>query len=791
MKLKLAQKYEGNKRYVFPSDNLTQEEKNEKRYFRDCANAIVWKYVNNKTFLPYSNTSPDSVLVLRSYMNGTNSPEKYKNILVGPKDQHGKRKTTMNISWRVPNQLAQKMDVVKGFVMKLDYENTAEAMDVQSRYSKDMTVANMKLMADDRISNFGTELNGIIGEDVIPSESENIPFANERQVEMFNNIGGIVLEQEISAKTLMDDTSMLSDDEGIDEKVVEDLLSAGICGTKAFTEKGCNSVKKRWVDIDKAIIPYSDYNDFRDITWAGEFRQVTGLEMMREYGMTREELIEVGEKYGSDQKSPDYRQDFYYQVQRGYTNDGLGMNMLESMVFDVADVCWIGNHTDTFSNVKRKKEGHTVLNKVSDDYTVSERAQKEGKTVEKYTRQCVYKASLIVGTDYVFNYGKEYNQTYSKDDKGKFKTEIPYSFMRTGSTSLTSRGIGFQDNIALAEFKKRQALKKMPPPPGVYIEQSAFENINIGGVKMDPLSVMKLFQDEGYLIGNSQDVWGKNTVGRRPIEEIPSGIVNLIMVYNSEIEFNTKMIEAVTGINEIFAGATPQKETGLGVSQIAINATQNAIFPVIKAYERIKSHTNRIVVKKWQVEAQHHKANKTMQTPRDRALSYLKVGKGMDMHDFLIKISVGATEDEKLMLLNDIKALQDVRRQAGVGGIRPSDYLMLFKLIKAGQIDQARLLLAQVEEYVQKLDEEKQAKLVQDNMESQMMSNQQAAENEVQSEQQKQAMQGEREAQNIMLKARADMLIKEMEHRQKLKETAIANVYGWSSDNYNRTVKVR
>lgn len=789
MKLQLDSKYTENK-YTFPSENIPQTQKDRKEYFRACANAIVWKYVHNKTYLPYTHgVGEDSVATLRSYLYGTNSVEKYKDILAGPKNKQGQRTTTMNISWRMPQILTEKMDVVRGYIMKLAYDVTTTAIDMQAKMDKDMIVANMKLMVDDKMNLIGVGLNKMMGRDIIPQDQEQIPFQNERQVEMFANIGGVLLEQEASIKILLDETLLDSDWEGIKDKLVEDILALAICGTKSYNEAGSDVSKARYVDMERAIVPYSNYNDFRDITWGGEIRQMTGLEIMRETGMEKEEFLKIAKLYSSDQKSPQYIGDFYYQAQRGYSEDGFGMNLIDSLVFDVADVCWVGTHTDTITKVSRKKEGNTVLNKVSDDYEVSEKDKKQGKEVEKYSRQCVYKAKLIVGTDYVFDYGKEYNQTYVKDDKGKQRVVFPYRFNRTGSTSLVSRAIGFIDDLALAVYKKRQALKKLPPPPGVYIEESAFQNVTVGGNKMNAKTCMKLFQDEGYLIGNTQNLWGTNTVGRSPISEIPTGIITQLTLFNAEIEFNIAQIERCTGVNEIFAGATPQSETGLGVANIAINATQNALFPVIKTYENCFEGTMRVCAKKWQVSAMHMDTPGRKKKPHDRALGFLKVGKGMDFNDFLIKIQAGATEDEKLMLMQDIRALQDVRRQSGSGGIRSSDYVMLFKMIKAGQIDQARLMLAQVEEYIEQMDQAKQDKLVQDNMQSQMASNQQAAEANMEETQTKEALQGDREAKNIELKGRWDMLIAAQKAKEERKNIAISNVYGWGSDNYNKKVK--
>lgn len=784
MKLQNDDKY-FQKKYSFPNENVDQEDKNDPEYFLKCANAIVWKFTNNKTFLPYAYAADqDSIPVLRSYLRGSNSPDKYKNRFATI-DKKGKRTTTMNISWRVPQILPEKMDVVRGYLMKLAYDVSTKAIDMQAQIDKDTVVANMKLMVDDRIKAIGPELNAMAGREIVAPEEEPMPFKNEQQVEIFSQIGGVLLEQEASIKILLDNSMMQSDWEGIAQKLAEDVLALAICGTVVYNEVDSEVNKVRWVDMERAILPWSDYNDFRDITWGGEIMQITVAELRKQSKLEETQILEIARMYSRDDKSQQYIGGFYSEAQRGYSDLGFGMNMIDSLVLDVADVKWVGHCTDTHTKVKRKKGGNIALNRVGDTYELSKADEKDGKEIMKHTRQCVYKAKLIVGTDYVFDYGKEFNQTYTKDDRGNMKVIFPYSFSKTGSSSLVSRCIGFVDDLALATYKKRNAIKKLPPPPGVYIEKSAFANIEIGGNKMNPITSMKLFQDEGYLIGDQQNLWGNATTNRQPITEIPFGIISQLTLFNAEIEFNTVQIERVTGINDIFSGSTPQNDTGLGVSKLAIDATMNAIFPVVRTIENVEKRSLNVSAQKWQVTSldMDRKGRKPM--PYDRALRYIKLGNGKSFNDFMIEIKPGATQQDKMMLLQEIRALQDVRRQSGVGGIRPSDYVLIYKMIMAGQIDQARLVLAQVEEYIEQLDQKKAMDNQKFTFESQMASNQQTADNEKDLLATEGQIESQSKAQEIQLQLQADIIKQRQKAEDERRTIAISNVYGWGADNYN------
>jgi hypothetical protein len=787
MNIQLDQKYLDSKNsYHFPSDEMSQNDKDDKTYFLNCANAIVSRFIHGRTSIPYNysgSDTADSIENLRNYLRGKNKPEKYKSKLLANKKNgnSGMIENNLDISWRVPQVLAEKMDVVKGYMMKLVYDVQTQAIDMQSKMSKEMIEANLKLMIDDRFKLLGDEINEAAGRNVINQEnqSQEIPFQSEKDISMFSQIGGIILEQEVAIKTLLLESLLVSDWEGSGEKIIEDILAVGMTGTKCYVNAGSDIPLARWVDINRAIIPHSDYNDYRDITYGGELPQISIAQLRKESDLTEAQLIEIARKYSKTEKTSSSMGDgFYYQASLGYTNDGMGMNLIDSLIVDVADVVWIGTHNDTYTKVNRKKEGNLAMNKVSSDYQLTNNAEKNGKKIEKYGRQCVYKAKLIVGTDYVFDYGKEFNMAYRKNDKGNQEIILPYRFFKTGSTSLVERCIGFYDDIAIATYKKRNALKKIIPPPGIYMEQSAFENINVGNQKLSPMQNMHNLTQKGVIVGNRQNVWGTNNVGARPLEDIPTGSLQQIQIFNQEIEFNIREIERVTGINQIFAGATPDSSQGLGVSKIAVNATTNALYPVIRVFETCKTHTLRVLAKQCQVSADNAVFDEKNPKPHDSALKKIKVGSGLSFNEFMIKIEAGASDDDKQMLMQDIRDLQNMRRSTGSGGIRHSDYILLYQIIKGGNLDQARLALSQIEDYVAKLDEAKQSKLVEQNQQSQMQSNQQTSQNEQQTLQMEEKFKGEREMQLQNDKIQGEIQLEQIKGANAMKLAAIQNIYG-------------
>lgn len=778
MKISLDKKYQANQ-FAFPSDNIAQVDKTKPEYFLHCSNSIMSKYVRDKAALPYNKGEGKySIDELRSFLRGTNSSEKYKDELIGkPKGNSGKRRTNMNISWDVPQILTEKMDVVKGYMMKLAYDVTTTAIDMQAKMDKETIEANMKLMVNDKIKMFGEELNEAAGRQIVENKTqEDIPFQSEKDVTMFSNIGGILLEQEIAFKILLDESLMASDWVGIWDKLIEDLLATSFIGLKGYTDAGSDIAKCRWVDMNRAVFGYSPYNDHRDISWGGEIRQMTIAEIRKESDLSEEQVLEIARLYSKDEKSEQYIGDFYNKAQQGYTNSSFGMNMIDSLVVDVLDSCWAGTYSDKLTKVTRKKEGNLAVNKVDDTYQLSDYAKKNGKELMDHTRQCVYKCKLVMGTDYVFDYGQEFNQTFRKNDQGNMEIIFPYRFLKTGSTSMVERCLGYYDDIAKATYKKRNAINKIVPPPGLYLEKSAFENVEIGKQTISPKQNMEMLQQTGMTVGDTQNTWGQNVVGRSPLTEIPSGSNQQIAIFSQEIEFNIRQIERVTGINEIFSGATPNSEQSVGGAKIAVSATENAIYPLVRTLEIGFEHILRVMAKQWQVSATYMDDKNRTKKAHDRALSYIKISKGLSTSEMLIKIEPGVTDKQKQELLQDIRDLQAFRRQTGTGGIRGSDYVMIYEMINSGQVKQARLVLSQVEEYIKKIDDADKEKLVQMNAQSQMQSNQQTADNESKLTEQEIGLKGQNEVQVIQMKIQGDMMLQKQKSEDDRKLAFIQNL---------------
>ena len=257
MEIQFSKDYTGDnrKKYNFPSDGLPKRLKEQPDYFLKASQAIVSQYCCNQSAIPFNNwENRESLNEIRLYSDGKNAAEKYKNILIGNKNNAGKRrKNTWNINWKGLKYLPKKIGDLLAYLSKIDYEITASAIDLQSTIDREMLIAAAKLSTDERIRLMPSDLNKLAGGQAINPEGQlvnqltKMPFANESQIEMAENVGVFMLSQEEAIETLLKDTRFKSNSQVIDKMIRRDLIDWNIAARFSYSVN--NDVLDDHIDI--------------------------------------------------------------------------------------------------------------------------------------------------------------------------------------------------------------------------------------------------------------------------------------------------------------------------------------------------------------------------------------------------------------------------------------------------------------------------------------------------------------------------------------------------------------
>jgi hypothetical protein len=794
-----AKQYKEGKQTPFPDEEkLTQEQRNDPMYYVHACNAILSRYINNNCAYPYDNWGTKrSFSELRAYRMGQNNPNKYKGYILGTglkevnkglgieeaAKRSGERKTTVNISWDVLQILPEKMDVVMGYMQKINYDVDISAIDYQSLIGKKTAVAMAKMYADEQYEFMKQEVNKAAGRELLqdkdPSEMPGgVQFGSPKEVEIAAAVGVFFLEQEAAMQSLLSKSAEDSVAESLNDLYKDDLLTLSVSGKRIYTNQNTNIVLEDYIDPDLAMIPYSVYKDYRDITWGGHIPKWTIGRLRKELKIPEDELIKIAKLYASGNSGTRGYSNFYFNVQRDRNNTDFGMEMMDQIEVDVADCAWFGYKDKTLTSVTREKEGNIALNEVKSDYKLTDKDERKGKKLNTFRSRTVYKAKMVMGTSHVFDYGEAEDIAFERNNKGQMEPIFPFKFVRTGNISLVERCIGFVDDANLSNYKLRVARMKMPAPPNLFIDKSMLENVKIDGVTWSPMKLMRLLQDEGFLIGDSKNQWGQNNGGAKPVNPIGTDVIGQLVAWRQDREDSILMIEKITGINQIFSAQTPDRKEAVGVTNTLMQATQNSLTPIVKAHQYLFEGGERIKVKKWQVVASYITEEERKRLSINRALKTVKIGSDLQDYDFDLKVHAAITDQEKAEMIQDIKDMRNLRRQAGAGGINESDYMLLYNMIKSGKLVQAQLALSQIISSRTKEDQDKQKELVQQNQQSQMASNQQTAQNEQQTNQQEGDIELRNKNSELQTKYKLEMILSRQQHAERMKELAIENIWG-------------
>ncbi len=784
-KLKFDSHYIGSKSISFPDeDSLTQSQREVEDYFRQCAQAIVSKYVNNRTAIPYNSYAEGwrSFEELRAYRYGRNSPNKYKDILIGKASSDGTRKTTVNISWDILQILPQKMDVVMGYLQKINYEVTTEATDYQALLSKKQMVAMAKVLSDEKTKKLWEDTNAVAGRPVIPMDDETqspngMKFENPKEVEMASAMGVFFLEQEAALKVLLDKTMYDSGWDGIADKLKDDFCTLGLAITMAETNENTNIVEDDYVDPDGAMIPYSVYNDYRDMNWGGRIKSTSIGELRKKLKIEETELIKIARQY-STTDSGQTPANFYGAINNQKNGGEFSMNMMDQIRVDVATVRWIGKKDIKITSVKRDKDGVFIVNKVDDDYKLQPRDERKGKKVDDYSNCTVYKCKMVLGTSYIFDWGEDNDVAFAKNTMGKMYPVFPMRAVRTNGSSLVERTIGFVDDACLANYKLRTARRKMPAPPNLMVKKSSLENLKIGNEVWKPSKAMQVLQDEGFLLYDDQNGWGNQVSNGLPVNTIPTDVIKQLLEWRSDIEWSIGMIEKVTGVNDIFSAQSPEKPQGLGVTNLMVQAVDNALTPIVRSYEYIFEQTMRVNAYKWQVVSTYMPEEQRKRLSINRALQVVKISSDLNDYEFSIRIEAGISDADKQRLLTDLQNMKSSARMGGVNsGLTESDYIILFSMINKGDIKRAEIYIAQAIEKGKQEQQAQQERMIELNGEQQQQSAQQASEAKLGEIQAQGEVKGSVEMQAIQLQGQIDMQLAQFNAQAEMNKIVAQSLY--------------
>jgi len=564
------QNYTDKKSAGFPDPMAPSQEKEGKAYGLKYAKAIYhqWGKMDQEgsVFRKRRRTFEKN----RSYANGTQDTTIYRQLLnsLDPNNGDG---TMLNLDFSPVPILPKFVRIVVNKILSLSPYPNLEAIDPLSSSEKDAERRKMEMLiqAKNELAKIEKETGVSIG-----MKSSDIPETlEEAEIFIGNNIKS---SSEIAAQIA---TNLTLDWNNFNDstlrRCVNDLAVLGMAVIKRTNDPGYG-IKTDYVDPVSFVHSYTEDPDFEDMIYAGHIRRMPIHELKRIAGDSFDEeqykkiAEQAAKKYNYDASKLSERM---YDRQVDKTTFGYDEFMIEVLDFEFKSVdC-------EYYESKQSRYGNVGFYSKGQNYKRPQNSIFD-RDVTKLEIETIYGGSYILGTEFIFNYGKQHNIPKNIHDISR--AHLSYSVCATNMLDMVPKSmvdscIGFADQLQITHLKIQQAVAKAKPD-GIIIDIEGLENVQLGkGGELQPLELHDIYEQTGVFYYRSKNPEGG--FQNPPIREIGNSIRNineLIGLYNHYL----RMIRDATGINEVMDASTPKSDALVGVRQQALAAANNAIYDI-------------------------------------------------------------------------------------------------------------------------------------------------------------------------------------------------------------------
>jgi hypothetical protein len=469
------------------------------------------------------------------------------------------------------------MQVIIGGFMKREEVAKATAIDPVSierkKYDKDEAEFRM---------NFGDQVRQIEEQAGVKLMAEG-QFTPEDYTELELYFGmEYQLPEEILFEKGIDYVCYSNGWEAIKRKVIEDLIETGVAATKTSVAPN-GKVTIRRVIPENLIYSFSEYDDFRDVSFLGEVVSMKMIDIRNTYPDLDEKII-----YTLSMKAKQFNQTVKWDERYRFSLD----RPYDDWTVDVIDF-EIKSIDTVIYQAKTNKFGNVIVEKKDRE----PQRLGDNKEIIKKDMYVIFRGVHVMNTDVMLEWGLAKNMIKPSVAKEIADVYFSYSIYMYENLDLLNMALPERmetsiRQMTLAHLKIQQLIAKLRPS-GLIIDIDSLSDISIGqGKNIGPLEIQKIYDQTGNIYYRRRTDDGDQMNGV-PIAEAPNSssigqIQELILVYNHYLE----RLRDEIGVNEYREGATVNPKIGLGVQQAQIAASNNATDFIYSAYLSIFQQTS-------------------------------------------------------------------------------------------------------------------------------------------------------------------------------------------------------
>lgn len=668
---------------------------------------------------------------LRLYAQGKQPITKYKKLL-GVDEQTNN--TWLVVDWSVRPIIPKLRDIVISKLIQRDFNIVCTPVDPQAKGELDSFYADMK--AKIAIRKLMEQQNPEMAQHPMlqPQQGEPLDF---EELEMRMEFGE-QFNRSKDAEQAIQLAFYWNNFREFRRRLLEDWFDCGPAGYKEGLDKN-NQPFFRKVNPEAVITNYCRFPDFRDLIHAGEVINVSLIDlatMKDEEGnciFTKEEIEEIKAVAGN----------WNYPTMAGGRTTGYfrGHDRNTVQVLDLQFYSY--NELNYERNINRR--GNIMFNEA--DY------ERKNNKKDKYLRKkikVVYEIKWIVNTEFCYDFGLKKDMKRSANPKKMAETTLDYkfyapSFYEMRTLSMMERLMPLADEYQMTIYRIQNFINRLVPN-GWTIDLDALENVALekGGQAMKPLDLLQMFFETGVLPVRLKDVMGDN-VNYKPILPTDNNAYEQLRVMYEHLQIVLTQMQSIIGLNELTDASTPNPKTLNGVASIAVDSTNNSLYPLQFAEKFLVEQLANDMMLRMQQAVKKGPVEGFARALNTNTLHFMSISDELPLREYGIMIEEKPTDDQKQLLL------MQIQQDQAAGLLDSADALYILNVYN---VKQAQQMLA----YKVRKNKEAQEK-------AKMMINQQTIEGQQQSAMMTEQAKRESLQFEYSLKMQLEQLTKDLEAR--------------------------
>lgn len=615
----------------FPKHNISPKEKGKnwclqfiKAAYGGYKNSVGEKMFYSKAF-KYEE--------IKTYALGRQGTERYHKRM-GVEEETNT--TFANIDNKVLGIIRKQRQTALSRLQKSTYNIVATAIDTQARNEMDEYYAQVKAKLAMRKA-IEEQMPEMANHPLLQLDAKDPKDLEELEMQAeygFKHTLAMEAEDAVNLGFMWNDIARKRDD------VFEKLFDEGVAVYKDWLDAE-GKPRFRVCDNRNVICNYVSYPDFNDLIYIGEIVEMP-FYVFEQESKGQFSSVDYEEIYNAAKREKNNSANYPAYGEQGY----------DKCKVWVLDMQWYSVDTMYFEN-RVNRLGNMIYAKVP-----YEKAQKQtSKEFTKRTDTMVYKGKWVLNTEFIYDYGTNYDIKRTPNKTGK--ACLDYHVEAINFHNMEAKGI-MEDLIPIADqihlaWLKWQNIQNTLLPYMIEIDLDALEDVALGkgGDTLSAKEVLDMAFQNGILLTRRRDISERN-VNYQSVNFIQTNYGEAVAEAWNNLIRVIGMVNEIIGLNALTDASTPNPKILTNPALLANEGTNNALYNITVAEKRLLMKLANAMVKRMQQAVKKGDVQGYLPALGEGTVKFIKLSPDLEMHEFGIFLEDKPTDEKKQLFQQEI-----------------------------------------------------------------------------------------------------------------------------------------